>query len=171
MRWAPDSKTQSANPDFNETNTNAARYVGLCCGRPGCGKAILHQPMQVKREGMTTCQECYNSKYRHVESVRQTPITKKQFQRLSQAEYTVDMEKADPAVVRMTRRAAENPRRTEEEVQVALQKLEDRELDVVKASLDYVATIGKGKQGFYCCRSSKPLTDVKVLRILEVGEP
>ena len=57
--------------------------------------------------------------------------------------------------VRLTRRAATNPIRRQEEVHESLAKLSKKEEETLKASTtDYLAKIANGLEGWYVCREA-----------------
>jgi hypothetical protein len=148
--------TQSSDPYFNETHTRqASELSGRRCEHLGCSKPIKFENMQLRRDGRATCIECFNSKYKETEFPGHEDFSKKQFQRLSHEEFLVVMNKMDPGHVKMTKRAAENPKRKQDDISLALEKLDAAKSKVIRASVDYLATIASGFQGWYCCRSKK----------------
>ena len=109
--------------------------------------------------------DCYNKKYREGEHPGHKPFSKKQFQRFSREEFTKAMQNMDPEVAKLTERAARNPKRSQDEILHGMRKLAESRMTTLKASTDYLAAIGDGLSGWYCCRSEKSLEESEILRV------
>ena len=157
--------TQQRDEEFNEEHTRAPHEIPnhQLCGH--CSEQVRFQNMQVTRDSKVTCIDCYNKDYRQQEHPEVKQFSRKMFQRLSQAEFAEAMQNINPGVARLTERAARNPKRSQDEVSQGLEKLAESQKKTLKASTDYIAAIGNGFSGWYCCRSEKSLGEVEILRV------
>ena len=74
-----------------------------------------------------------------------------QFMKKSADEYQQVMNGLSEGAVLLTKRAAKNPKRTQEEVHEGLLKLAKTEEETLRASTDYLATVANGLEGWYVC--------------------
>ena len=157
-----------------EESTRAPRefpqHNAICgyCTQPGGPTYIKFANHKVFRQGKPMCRDCYNR-------IEGKNLTLKQFMKKSADEYNQVMLNLDEGAVLLTQRAAQNPKRTQEEIHEGLAKLAKTQEETLKASTDYLATIANGFEGWYVCRAEGSLMDVKILRVQDgvwqVAEP
>ena len=140
---------------FSENNS----ICGHCTQNDGSETFIKHANHKVFRNGLPMCFDCYNR------SSGEKPIKMKKFMKLSKEEYNTVMNGLDADASRLSLRAAQNPKRSQEQVQEGIRKLNKTQQVTLRASTDYLATIAKGIGGWYCCRSRTSLMGVRILRV------
>ena len=151
-----------------EESTLTARafpeHNAICgyCTQPGKPTYIKYANHKVMRQGKPMCHDCYNR-------IHDQKLTLKQFMKKSADEYQQVMNSLSEGAVLLTKRAAKNPKRTQEEVHEGLEKLAKTEEETLRASTDYLATVANGMEGWYVCRKEGSLADVKILRLQEKG--
>jgi hypothetical protein len=140
---------------FSQNNT----ICGHCTQNDGSETFIKHANQKVFRDGLPMCLHCYNR------SSGEKALKMKQFQKLSREENDKVMNGLDADASRLTLRAAKNPKRSQEEVQESIRKWTKTQQDRLRASTDFLCTIAKGIDGWYCCRARTSLMGVKILRV------
>ena len=142
--------------ELNEEHTLQARFFGWACGL--CEQPIDYPNLRVVREGTDVCHPCWNTHYREEEDRDYgKDYSRSKFRRLSHLEHEGALNHLDPEVVSLTPRAASRTKRKWGDVEAAYQKLDEAQRKRLKASVDYLATMGTGIQGYYCCRKGKQL--------------
>ena len=136
-----------------------------------CTNNIPYPNDKLIRDEKVTCIECYNKNYCEKEHEKPgTQLTHKQFQRKSMKEHKEAMQMMDPDMVSLSERAAKNPKRSPQEIDAGMQRLNESNEQTMKAGSDYLATIANGMSGFYACRSEGDVKDATILRVKPVQD-
>ena len=130
-----------------------------CTQQPGeTPTYIKYANHKVFRAGKPMCRSCFND-------VHKCSFSLKQFMKQSQDEEKQAMDGLDEGTTRITKRAALNPKRPQEEVHDAVAKLSKTEQARMLASTDFLATVANGIQGWYVCRSETSMRHAKFCRV------
>ena len=131
---------------------------GYCTQADGQPTIIGYANGKVFREGKPMCRHCFNR-------INNEMLTIKQFMKKSADEHARAMRGLDEGYVLLTKRAAKNQKRSQEEIHDALTKLAKKDEETTKATLDYIAMIMNGFAGWYVCGAEKSLEDATISRV------
>ena len=135
---------------------------GYCTQQDQTPTYIRYANDKVFRDMKPQCRHCFNK----IDGVQ---LTIKQFRNKSKDEFEQTMNGLDEGAARLSLRAAQNPKRSQPEVDDALAKLDKKNEQTLIASTDYLATIANGMQGWYVCRKEGSLVDARILRVQDRG--
>ena len=127
-----------------ETRGPAELHYNDVCGF--CGGAHIKYPNEKKvlRESKAQCLPGFNQR-------ADKPLTKSQFHELSASEHSVSL-RGYARGMDITHRTSTNPKRSQAEVfREAVERLDEKQRQILLKSTDYVAEIAQGISGWYVC--------------------
>ena len=126
-----------------ETRGPAELQYNDVCGF--CGAHIKYpNEKKVLRESKAQCLPGFNQR-------ADKPLTKSQFHELSASEHSVSLRGYARGMVSITHRTSTNPKRSQAEVREAVERLDEKQRQILLKSTDYVAEIAQGISGWYVC--------------------